>query len=996
MGRFGSEHHGGRIGRGGPPRSPKYLSVPPPKLQFQAPNLQTNKFFALRNQFSDTSLTKTIEIVDETNDYTTNNSSTKRNAINTFFNQRSLSRNKLITQSELTVTTTNLSPLIPNYPTTTSPIWKNSHNSKSPINQTSPTIVSPTNMSSVPSDTVTSSSTDVTKSATITPTQDVEMSEHPTTPTRQRRNKKCKATSPNTPSKKATRNSSSLPSPPPPHDPTTLSALSTDEDIDKMQQDYLCAVLLKSAQASGHAVETNTFKSLAISVLRVRAKAHRDALKTKPTKTKNVLVPIIKFDTTDAVINSLNKDLYRATYISCMRKTKRKIERSKLNKMSTEDFKKGIFEYRKMVTADAFQFDKTEDFTLDSELESKPSASVNSETVSTNNTTRSTQATPPITPSKPSATPLRDVPIENTKIKTPPPPPNKSMHADVYTTEKIVDRSAFITTSHNKQRTIKQYVIVVRTKFYRQYADVAFSDLAKIIIRLVRTADNTMNVIHFENEDDDGIDHEDKFPTDSNEIKKYLTATKVESKSKQFSIKFKVSQSITSISKEVVGHMAQHKNYATVDTLGSKRISCLGFWTVLHPDAHNRRRLKSICETDILATTGKNIPLSIYSRGITHGKGNEKAESRVIVAEVNAADAQITTDALMDKTFFEYEGNCKFIPFMKMNSSYNSTIAKLLQQHADHVRSTERINIGDLFLGTVNVRFITETFKTLKSLLLSFNTEEKTVIHDIDYAPNGSTNIIYNIKYDTFLESFLSELPQLLSKHVHAEDIPYIYHNKIPISTILCQRRVTNSQLTFWENITESLETNPQDPSSSYAAAASRHTMQPQVTSAPSNTRLRNMEKSVTSIKQEYVSKQDVIKLIQDHAPAQQASITTTTIQQMINSSIKEIPPPPDSLSKADILRMIKEQTATLARNDHNLTDIQTKIDVSISSLRDEFDTSQKELAKSVLAMSTTATNLQASVTALQNQNKHLVQVILKKEQPDPAISPSSEAGAKI
>ena len=133
---------------------------------------------------------------------------------------------------------------------------------------------------------------------------------------------------------------------------------------------------------------------------------------------------------------------------------------------------------------------------------------------------------------------------------------------------------------------------------------------------MVRTADDTMNVIHFDNEDDEGLDHEDNFPTDQDDVNKYLAGIKVEKKSKQFNIKFRVSKSITSISREVVGYMAKNKNYATVDTLGSKRVSCVGFWTVLHPDANNRRRLKTICENHIQTTTGKQIPLSIYSRGI--------------------------------------------------------------------------------------------------------------------------------------------------------------------------------------------------------------------------------------------------------------------------------------------------------------------------------------------------------------------------------------------
>ena len=509
-----------------------------------------------------------------------------------------------------------------------------------------------------------------------------------------------------------------------------------------------------------------------------------------------------------------------------------------------------------------------------------------------------------------------------------------------------------------------------------------------------------MNVIHFNDNTDDGLDHEDNFPDDENEMKKYLAAIKVENKSKHFSIKFKVTKPINIISKEVVGHMSTNKNYATIDTLGSKRVSCIGFWTVLHPDANNRRRLKSICETHLLATTGKNIDVSIYSRAITHEKNDDKAESRVIVIEVRSEDAQIVTDSLMNRSFTEYEGNCRFVPFMKMGSTYNSTMAKLIQSHADHIKSTERINIGDLFLGTVNVRFITENFKSLKSLLLSFNNETTPLIHDIDYAPNGSTNIIYNIKHDTHLEDFLTSIPTLLKTHVHNEDISSIYKNKISVPDVLRQRRVTNTQLTFWDDIEQSMQINPQDPSPpkpTYAAAATRHTKQSPLSGLPQDKRLLNMERSVTTIKQDYVSKDDVLKLIQDNQPAPSLDhLSSATVQSMIDTSMKAIPDPAPSMTQSDIITLIEEQTKKFIKTDVSIVDIQNKIDASITSLRDEFDTSQQALAKSVLAVSTTATNLQATVAALQDHNKHLIDMILKKKPNHPAISPKNEAGANI
>ena len=112
-----------------------------------------------------------------------------------------------------------------------------------------------------------------------------------------------------------------------------------------------------------------------------------------------------------------------------MRKLKRKIERNKLNKMTIDDFKNGIFEYRKHVTEEAFAYDEDEEFSFEANNTSESSSSAGSVTTSTTDSDDSSQS--PTTPNKPSATPLRDVPIENPKVKTPPPPSNKYTHADV-------------------------------------------------------------------------------------------------------------------------------------------------------------------------------------------------------------------------------------------------------------------------------------------------------------------------------------------------------------------------------------------------------------------------------------------------------------------------------------------------------------------------------------------------------------------------------------
>ena len=465
MGRFSPGGRGGRFGQSGPQCTPKYLSLSPPKPKFRAPDLKSNPFFDLRHQFSDKHDPHTVEIIDETNDDPTKNNDMNDNGWKTIFNPKTQMCKKSPNNSQLTVTTTNLSPLRSKYKQTTSPIWNNSLSSSNNFSElaitTSPKIVSPSAMSTM-SDSTAHHKNSPDTLPTITQSQDDPMTGTP----KKRRSKKSRGTPPNTPTKLRKRNQHASVSPPRDQNPQILSSSSTDDEIDNMSHDYLATVLYKTAKTTGHAVDDNTFSSLAISVLKVRAKAHRDSLRRKPIKTKNVIVPIIKFDTLDKVINDLDKDLSRATYISCMRKINTKIDRNKLNSMSIEDFKKGIFEYRSKITATEFDFSPDEfDFpegkhppnddntpddaasqqtihtstsTTQAPTTTTTDSTTDADTVMEDTTTTSSShsAASNKTTTKPPATPLRDVPIGNTSIKTPPPPSQKPVHTDIYTTEK--------------------------------------------------------------------------------------------------------------------------------------------------------------------------------------------------------------------------------------------------------------------------------------------------------------------------------------------------------------------------------------------------------------------------------------------------------------------------------------------------------------------------------------------------------------------------------
>ena len=362
----------------------------------------------------------------------------------------------------------------------------------------------------------------------------------------------------------------------------------------------------------------------------------------------------------------------------------------------------------------------------------------------------------------------------------------------------------------------------------------------------------------------------------------------------------------------------------------------------------------------------------------------------------------------MEKSFFEYDPNCRFIPFLKTKKSYSSALAALIKKHSDLMKTTQRLSIPDLMLDA-KVQFTTNNFDTIKKVLMSTNDADSPLIHDIDIAPNGSTNIMYYIEQDSELEAFLRTIPSLLAKHIVKEDISKVYKNSTSVDKLLSQRRVTSNEMKFWDEMETSLGINPQDPEAiststssipktkSYAAAAApsaSHTAKPFSAVLPQDKRLTNMEHSVTAIQKDYMTKADVEALVKEHSfkDSSPPSVTPDSINSMIDAKLEQYSPTSQGLSQDDVQALIDKAAKSTDELLSNSKQIQTLIDDSISKIRDELKVTHEKLAKSILAVSNTTTNLSASITALQEQNKELSDLFFDKL--SPAISPSKAAGA--
>ena len=287
-------------------------------------------------------------------------------------------------------------------------------------------------------------------------------------------------------------------------------------------------------------------------------------------------------------------------------------------------------------------------------------------------------------------------PKSNQIIKPVPPPRTpkvQSTNINAYTSEKRGQSNSVFPQllSENKTAGFNQTLISIRAKFYREFAKLSLSELARIFISLVREVDGSMFVLALTQNVDEEIDSENLFPSDDEGARKYLAEISIDKWCTKFMIRFKVSTSIKSISTNIVSYMAEHKNYAKVDKLSAHRVSCVGFMNTLHPCRHNRARLTEICEAHIKNDTGRDVRLNVLPRALSAGKGADIVESHFIAIEVASEDAQVVSTSLMAKEFQEYP-NCKFVPLTKYDDNYENLLKCIIKSHHIQILSLSMIS----------------------------------------------------------------------------------------------------------------------------------------------------------------------------------------------------------------------------------------------------------------------------------------------------------------
>ena len=382
----------GRGGRGGRNTShyydnPKYLSNPPTKLPFKAPDLSSNPYYFLQKQYNDgpTSITSSLSQSNPTTPSPQENANANgwkfflnhrrslrkkaSNKLNLSFtynklqrlslmqtqtdpnstnkiidlsshNPRDLSQNMLQATSEPTsekkhpqLISPSLSPVIDMTANETTTIISNMDEPMSPPDSLLDDPIIDANMTDVSDDNDVNVITQPNIAVdTPNPSED-NINHNPgiSTPTKTRRSKKSKAKSSppvTTPSKRGKSSTDTVPespTPPIPSAPADDGTTTTpDDDLSNMTTASLLKEVFRMTKETGHAVSEDAFKNLAPSVLLSRAREYRASIAAKrsATKEKPGLIPIIKFDIADHVIDDLDAAKARSVFMSCLRKQK--------------------------------------------------------------------------------------------------------------------------------------------------------------------------------------------------------------------------------------------------------------------------------------------------------------------------------------------------------------------------------------------------------------------------------------------------------------------------------------------------------------------------------------------------------------------------------------------------------------------------------------------------------------------------------------------------
>ena len=382
--------------------------------------------------------------------------------------------------------------------------------------------------------------------------------------------------------------------------------------------------------------------------------------------------------------------------------------------------------------------------------------------------------------------PSTDQSSTNTETDAPPTPTREPddtsspSHDDHEDTSKTANES---TQSTQNPNIVEMNKISIRPKVFKSRLEGTFPELARTYFAKMREWDSDMCIIPFDNSAQNVINHESHIPDEMEQADVWIRNTIDHDKWKYFTFQIRTTKSRDYIRGKIYRWMSEIKCYTKVDLISSDKTACLGFFANLHPEFHNRDKLMCHIHEYLTNELQQATYVSVFTRPIHAGKGNDRDSTSAVVIEVAQAEASIIGDKLYKLPLDTYS-DVMFVPFTKLDKVYASILKTVVKTHDKFIYNVEELNIPPLRFCASFLSFSGE-LKSIRDIILSYNTPECQFIHDVDVDRKGGTSIIYNLAHEDKCRDFLENLQELLQTNLTEKSLGECLQGKIDVDRIL-------------------------------------------------------------------------------------------------------------------------------------------------------------------------------------------------------------------
>ena len=305
--------------------------------------------------------------------------------------------------------------------------------------------------------------------------------------------------------------------------------------------------------------------------------------------------------------------------------------------------------------------------------------------------------------------------------------------------------------SQRKTKALEKTTITCRFRIRVQQNMCHVPYIARQVAQQVKKADQGMTILPFDEEHsaNNVLDSPDLLPDNEELLKVWVANAYTYRENINFSMKFSVLKTFKAITNALFPWMSKNNSFVKMDKIKAEKIVTVGFFTNFHPDYHNRDDFKTFCKQHVVNVTDTKLQdeISVYARSVYAGAGIHKVTSRVCVIECAVNEAQIIAEAFADVLPDPYS-NITFVPFTKVDDSYNSMLRAALIEQNGFLNSMRRLVVN----GLINISLPIAT-KELEAItpqqwILQVQYENVSIITAVERHSTTATNIIYDVQYE--------------------------------------------------------------------------------------------------------------------------------------------------------------------------------------------------------------------------------------------------------